>query len=449
MGIYETQTAVIAIIKESSGRYKTNPEIPPIFLSARYWCWKARSTQADVQLERISPYDPMIFKDVAYRPEVITPPMDPGSDEWSPRWWLDTTRSSGSQSITREGQVSSVVVKVEPTTEEEVKPIKVEPKTEDVKPMKTDRQIESGVGPREGDGGKKAQDEDGQDEEGGETLDEEDAGERQPTGVRPTPGLSAKAKGKQRAMETPPPPSPTPPSTPRQSPPIAKAIQRKRKAAGPADDEPEVSKPTKRVKRATEKDIGGGSGGKQVKRPVEDDGKEEDVRPVKKARTRNAKTPVVEADNDDPASPCPRCVRLGTQCVNSPGRACKSCNKSKLKCPLYNGRRRRKAPVVSRDKSVASTLASFQYDVDHEFYIPMADVAISPSPRPRQRSKSRAKSVKASASGSGLEGGRAPTELKMPKTPAPKLKSARQSAPVVGESSRRGKSSHPDLARTS
>jgi hypothetical protein len=435
MCIYETQTTVIAIIKESSVRYQTTPEIPPIFLSARYWCWKARSTQADVQLEKISPYDPMIFKDVAYRPEVVTPPMDPGSDEWSPRWWLDTTRSSGIQ-------VSSVVVKVEPTTEEEVKP------------LKTDREIESGVGPREGDGGKKAQDEEGQDKEGGDEEDEEDEGGRKPTGVRPTPGLSAKAKGKQRAMETPPPPSPTPPSPPRQSPPIAKANQKKRKAARPADDEEEekileVSKPTKRVKRATEKDIGGGSGGKRVKRPVEDDGKEEDVRPVKKARTRNAKTPIAEADNDEPASPCPRCVRLGTQCVSSPGRACKTCNKSKVKCPLFNGQRRRKAPAVSRDKSDATTPASFQYDEDHEFHIPMADVAIPPSPRPRQRSKSRAKSVKASASGSGLEGGTAPTEVKRPKTPAPKPKSARQSAPVVGESSRRGKSSYPDLARTS
>lgn len=419
------------IIKESSVRWHKFPAIPPFYLSARYWCWRAKSTKADVQLDRISQYDPMIFTDPLYRPDVITPQLDLSSADWSPRWWLETTSTSRAQSIKGESQLSTVVVKVEPGTEEEVKP------------PKTDGEIESAGWPGEGDKDGEAQDEETGGEEDEETLDglEDEARKEQKKGGQ-TPGLSEKAKGKQRAIETPPPP-------PQQSALMPKVIERKRKAARPVEDEEEmveVSMMTKRVNKATEKDIGGGSGGKELKRRVDDDENEEDLRPAKKARTRHAKTPVVEADDDQPASPCPRCARIGTQCVNSPGRACKACNKSKVKCPLFTGRRRQKAPTVPRDKSVAATVASFQYDEDHEFYIDMADVGIPPSPRPRQRSKSRAKSVKASASRSGLEGGREPTELKTPKTPAPKPKSARQSGKVAGESSRRGKSSHTNLA---
>jgi hypothetical protein len=117
--------------------------------------------------------------------------------------------------------------------------------------------------------------------------------------IRRTPPMSEKAKGKQRAVTD---DSPAPET--RQ--------EMDGQEAGPDKGEAEL----KRKRDGVES-----TGDKQ----------EPQDRPAKRAKA----DPPTEAPRDVGA--CPRCIKQGRPCINEPGRACQQCNKSKVKCPLFNG----------------------------------------------------------------------------------------------------------------
>jgi hypothetical protein len=337
------QKIVTRLIRESAVRYDKDPHIPGIILSARTWVHLGITTNSAVNFLEIAEDDPKNLDIHHYRPDTETPIMDPGSE----KWWEEGTSTPVSRSVTRESPELEALVKVEPGIV-------------DVPKFKIERRTASVGGTSEKGHGIKVDDVEGEDEIAGS----EDEGFDERTPIRLDMGPSKKAKGKQRAVESPPPAA-------IDSAPVAKAsgMKRKAEAAVEEDETAPVSKPTKQTKN--------------------------DVRPMKKARTQTPARQLVEDDEDELAAPCPRCARRGTACINVPGQACKSCNKSKVKCPLYTGRRQQKAATTKEVKGAVA----IDHDEDHEFFFPLANNVSAPSPQ-RGRSKSRARSVKASGSGS-------------------------------------------------